>query len=344
MKRDILLIFPLALTSIAGWAQTPWFKAAVEFRSDYAVKSVTGMDTDKGFRARYLNVKLSGDIAPGFSYNYRQRLSKDIKSAGGFLDATDYIYLDYRPDDRWTLSAGKQFVAIGGFEYDYAPIDVYRYSEYCDNIECYGYGISAAYHVTSRDQILIQAAQSAFAGHSVDRYSYNLLWRGTHGRFSSISSIGLHEYDRARYILCTALSGRFDLGFGHVFVDYTNRYDTHPSAVCGFFDDYTLAAECHLRPIRHLNVFGRYVLDHNGASVSGDPTLRPDTHLHTLGIGLEYFPLNGDPDVRLHAAFFHTAGRNSSPAAVNLPDTDYLTLGLTWRANFEKIAARMRKP
>lgn len=300
-------------------------------------------DTEKGFRARYLNLKLSGDIAPGFSYNYRQRFSKDMLSASSFLNSTDYIYLDYRPTQRWTLTAGKQFVAVGGFEYDYAPIDVYLYSQYCDFVECYGYGLSATYAVTPNDNIQVQAAQSAFAPtKGIDRYSYNVLWRGTHGAFSSISSMGLHEWDRHKFLHVTALSGKYDFGCGHVFVDWTNRYDTSSTADAGFFDDFTLAGECHVRPVPQVNIFGRYCFDRNVAKVSGDPTVHPGTEIHTFGGGVEFLPLKGDPDVRVHAAYFRKEGTNGNPSGTHQPGTDYLTIGLTWRFNYDKVAARMK--
>lgn len=53
----------------------------------------------------------------------RHRLNKKNNDAS-FFDATDWLYLAYRKDN-WELSAGKQVVAIGGYEYDAAPIDLY---------------------------------------------------------------------------------------------------------------------------------------------------------------------------------------------------------------------------
>ena len=48
----------------------------------------------------------------------------------GFFNATDWFYVDYKPTEQWTLSAGKQVIDIGGWEYDYAPINLYYCSEF----------------------------------------------------------------------------------------------------------------------------------------------------------------------------------------------------------------------
>ncbi len=112
----------LILPSFAK-AQDPVVDISLEARADWQHDRIDG-ETNKhntGFKGRYLNLKISGQINDQWSYNFRQRLNKTI-SDGAFFDATDWIYLTYAPTSRISFSAGKQVVAIGGFEYDRAPI------------------------------------------------------------------------------------------------------------------------------------------------------------------------------------------------------------------------------
>lgn len=337
MKKTLIALSLLALPAAA---QTDWFNAQLEFRSDYDVKTVDGKRTDSGFKGQYLNLKINGDIDKHFSYAYRQRFSKDMRRNGGYLDATDFIFLNYHPNERWNFSAGKQFVAIGGYEYDYAPIDVYQYSEFCNHIYCYGYGVSADYNVTKRDNILLQVSQSAFADHNRDYYAYNFKWAGNHGFFHSIYSLNMQEYAKGKYMNVVALGNQFDFPKGHVLVDFTNKYAKVNDAK--YFGDFTLNTEVHYQPIKELNLYARYCLDRNEAN-SADITVRPDTEIHTLGGGIEYFPMKDDQDIRFHLGYYHNFGKNGNTEdPVLLDNMNYVSVGLIWRANIKKIKERIQ--
>lgn len=338
MKKFLIAV---ALIALPAAAQTDWFNAQLEMRTDYTLTTIGSDKTNSGFKCQYVNVKLNGDISSKFSYSYRQRFSKDMLRNGGYLDATDYMFLSFHPNERWNFSAGKQFVAIGGYEYDYAPIDVYQYTEFCNNIYCYGYGASIDYNVTPNDNLLVQAAQSAFADHSRDYYSYNLRWAGHHGCFSSIYSINMQEYAKHKYINVIALGNRFDFSHGHFIADFTNRYAKVNGAK--FFGDFTAMTELHVQPIRELNVFAHYSFDRNGHN-EADITVRPGTKLNSIGAGVEYFPLKGENDVRLHLSYFHNWGQNGNTSYGVLQDNqNYLTAGLTWRVNWKKIKQRIQE-
>ena len=66
-----------------------------EVRVDYQYEGLDGskVHDNTGFKGKYLNVILNGNISKSFSYSYRQRLNK-AHSSQSFFDATDWIYLD----------------------------------------------------------------------------------------------------------------------------------------------------------------------------------------------------------------------------------------------------------
>lgn len=309
-----------------------WLTAAsLEFRADWQGTWRGGEQVDEasGFRGQFLNLKLAGNIGKQWNWAYRQRFSKDMFKAGGYLNATDFLYLQYHPTERWTITGGKQFVAVGGFEYDYAPIDVYKYSRFCDMVNCYGFGLSAAYDLTPHDNLLVQAAQSIFLGGALNRYSYNVKWTGQHGIYQSLYSIGMHEYDRGKYINVIALGNRFDLGRCQIVADFTNRYASVGDAK--FLSDMTAVAQVWAQPIRELNLYAHYSYDRNDGNYA-DTLVEDGTDLHTVGLGAEYFPLRGSKDIRVHAAYYHSSGKEN-----------FVSVGLTFRPNLLNIKAPFHK-
>lgn len=340
MKKTTCLAVFLTFTNIAlaenDRQQTnddhSWLNIAqVEVRADWQRDYIDGNKNgeNSGFKGQYINLILKGNISSKVSYAYRQRFSKSFSSSGLF-DATDWVYVTYRPNDSWAFSGGKQTVAIGGFEYDYAPIDIYQYSEYCNNIGCYQFGVSAEYNINSSNQVLAQICQSPFRFNAPDMYGYNLKWTGVHGAYSNIWSLSMHEYMPEHYINYIAIGNRVDFSKGHFLFDITNRYSGGYEA--DFLGDFTITSELHIQPVKELNLFAKYGYDKNDDN-RGDYCVFAGTEQHHLGIGLEYFPIDGRKDLRIHANFFHTWGENTNPDGVLQDKQSTFNLGVTWRAD-----------
>lgn len=316
-----------------NWLHTAQLEVRIDWQRDQL--GCQKVDDNSGFKGQYINLILKGDLSSKVSYAYRQRFSKGFSSSGLF-DATDWLYVTYRPTDKWALSAGKQTVAHGTYEYDYAPIDIYQYTEYCNNIACYQFGVSADYIFNASNDLLLQVCQSPFRANHPDMYGYNLKWTGNHGLYSNIWSVSMHEWMPKHYINYIALGNRFDFPKGHIFLDYTNRYSSGFDT--SFLGDFTFSSEFHYSPVTELNLFTKYSYDINDAN-EGDFCVFAGTEQHHLGVGLEYFPLHGRRDLRIHANFFHTWGDNTNPGGVLQNKQSTVNIGMTWRAdilNFKK--------
>lgn len=316
--------------------------AEMEVRVDWQRDQISGKKRhdESGFKGKFVNLILKGDITNNLSYAYRQRFSKPF-GTGSFFDATDWLYLTYRATDKWELSGGKQIVAIGGFEYDYAPIDIYQYTEFCNMIGCYQFGGSVAYNLNASDKLTAQVVQSPFhTKDNNDLYGYSLKWAGSHGIYSTIWSAGLHEYKPNRYINYIALGNSFQLGKVQLLLDYTNRYAKGNGAK--FFGDFTFCTEVKAKMLSTLSVFAKYSIDHNDNN-QGDYCVFAGTKQHHAGAGVEFFPNKGKRDLRFHANFFHTWGDNGNPDGVLRNKQSTLNLGVTWRANLMNIKSVLPK-
>lgn len=341
MKRGFLtLIFTICF--LAVFAQNnEIMNLRLEARADYQQEylSSSKMNDNSGFKGKFLNIRIDGNISDEFSYSYRQRLNKPNKDAS-FFDATDWIYLTYSKKN-WSLTAGKVVVAIGGYEYDRAPIDLYFCSEYWNNIPCYRVGANVAYSANSgKDKFIFQFCESPFRDNALnvrskEMFAYNLMWCGSHDWFNTIYSLNMIEYLPGKYINYIALGNRFVVGDFSLELDLMNRA-TSEHVFIG--RNLSVMGELSWRPMDCLNVFGKATYDVNKTDDVSDFCVMSGTEVTRIGGGVEFFPLkNSSHDVRLHLAGSYTWGGNGNIAGALQPDQTFLSVGVTWRMNMLSI-------
>lgn len=312
----------------------------VEGRGDYDTEFI-GSDKVKegsGFRGKFLNLVLTGEFAGKFAYGYRQRLNRFSRDMH-FFDATDWLYLSYRPVEPLTLSAGKQMVAVGGYEYDSAPIDQYFYSEFCSNVSCYAWGVTVAYDFRrdkdspDHDRLLAQVCQSPLDAHTNDLYAYNLMWYGRHAWWSTMWSINAVETSPGRYISYVALGNEFRMGpKWYLRLDLMNRASRHQQWL---FADFSVMGELNYRPNQHFRLYGKATYDRNKTHTDRDAYVQAGTELTRLSCGLEYLPLKGrwHDWVRLHAGYSYAWGDNTNPNGALHNRQHVVSAGVTCRVD-----------
>lgn len=273
-----------------------------------------------GFRGDYLNFRIDGQIIKGLTFSYRQRFNKNTSS--NFFDSTDWLHIDWKATSRLSIGAGKQVVAIGGFEYDRAPIDLYYCSEFWQNIACYQMGISATYNVTSKDQLLLQICNSPF--HSWDgcsnTYAANLMWYGNHGFWETMWSVNAMQYTRSDMIYYIALGNRFNITRGlHLDIDAMNRTAKNQN----FLDDWSVMAELSYQPIKSLRCHVKYTHDENKSGTQADYLVQDGTNINMVSGGVEFSPLKNHLDaLRIFAVAGYASGTNSNSSGVLLYDSE----------------------
>ena len=282
-----------------------------------------------GFKGEYLNVRLDGQIAPHWTFSYRQRLNRIPDRT--FFDATDWIHVDWQASSRLALSMGKEVVSIGGYEYDRAPIDLYTCSEFWGNIPCYQLGASLHYNLTPSDQLHLQFCNSPFrATAGNDTYALNLLWSGTHGPWQTLWSTNMLEYAPGHWINYLALGNRVTLS-RHLSLDLDlmNRATTaHPFLL----RDCSLMAELNLRPNMQWRLYGKYTYDVNRSGSAADLCVLDGTEMHGASCGVEYHPLSAHPDaMRFFFDMSHAWGRNANEQPFLRDQSTRCTLGFRLR-------------
>jgi hypothetical protein len=332
MKKSFLILTSVVLANTAfGQTVDPTvnlrFEARVDYQYDYADSHVN--DESTGFKGKYLNLVLDGDINPHFSYSLRQRLNKSAYN-GSFFDATDWVNLTFRPNEQWAVSAGKQVVGIGGYEYDRAPINIYRGSEFWNNIPCYQMGVSGTYSMNKlRDNVMFQICTNPFRALSNDNtYAYNLMWTSSHGWFKSLYSINLIEYRPGHYINYIALGNNFNFGNLSIELDLMNRASSHQAFL---LKDASVMADIAYQVSKPVKVFVKGTYDVNRTKTDADYTVMSGTEMKMAGCGIEYHPVKiKKHDVRLHACYFYSWGKNGNPDGTLRNKNSVVDLGVTW--------------
>ena len=312
----------------------------IEARLDYMQEYIQGqtVNDNSGFKGRFLNIRMDGQISEHFSYSYRQRLNKPNNDIS-FFNATDWINLTYT-NRNWSVTAGKQVVGIGGYEYDIPPIDLYIYSEYWGNIPCYRVGVNGAYTTDDgKDKFMLQFCESPFRSHEMNVYNeqmfaYNAVWYGSHGLFNSIWSVNMIEYLPGRFMNYIALGNRFVFGDFQFDIDIMNRAVSTRNFLG---KDMSVMSKFTWSPSERLNIFAVATHDFNHADEIGDWSVLPGTEITRVGAGLEYFPLKNSKDIRFHMAYSYTDGVNTNPAGLLHPHQTVIDAGVTWKMNLLNI-------
>lgn len=329
MKR-ILLTLALAMFAFAASAQSI-DRLGIEFRGDWQYDSDVTFFTKtrsdiSGFAGKFANFRIDGTIADGWSYSFRYRMNKI--QAEPFA-ATDWATVTYATS-AWEFSAGKQVVAIGGYEYDRAPIDIYFASEYWQNIACYQFGASAAYKFGDSygSKLLAQVCQSPYDFDDRGLYAYNLMYMSDH----SLSSVNLLEYTPGKYIGYLTLGAREQFGDVTVEFDVMDRFDFgNKSTSFSIMYDVKWSASDQFNIFTHGSYDENLSLLNDGVVMS-DPAVENGVKTWHIGGGVEYFP-KGLKDVRIHAASSYVIGNSNQPVGV-LRDGDFMfQVGVTWRIN-----------
>ena len=331
--RNMLLAFLMSCSLLSAFAQQKsTVDISAETRMGYHHDEVDGKknDSSTGIKGDYLNLKINGTIDEHFSYSWRQRFNKKI-SDSHYFDATDWIYITYAANQNWSLSAGKQVVLIGGYEYGAAPVDVFMASEYWQNIPCYQFGGSVTYTTKSgNDKFTAQLCESPFrTDKDNDLMAYNLFWTGNHGPWSTLWSANMIAYAPGKYISYIALGNKITTGNLCLELDLMNRATDNQAFL---FRDCSVIGKLMWQCTPQLELYTKASYDVNRTHHGGDLCVMPGTELTSLGGGVEYCPIkNNKHTVRLHACASYTTGTNSNPSGTLVDKYFYLNAGVTWK-------------
>lgn len=164
--------------------------------------SINGYFTENEFdevtmKLNRLRFDLRGGINDQFSYRVRYSFNKSFSrnSTEYVPSALEYANLQWHPTDRFKLTVGKQFLAIGGYEALENSMYVREFTDFNDNMAFYRLGITGAIKLDKErnHELQLQIANNR-AGKDSDIYSHGLPSGVEPAKFPFISSVVWNGY------------------------------------------------------------------------------------------------------------------------------------------------------
>lgn len=243
----------------------------------------------------------------------------------------DYLYVDYKINDNWSVRAGKDCIAVGGFEYDDWDwdVDYDMASTYWNGNAAYQWGVSGAWTNNSGNTTLrLQAVSSpcAYNLNDVSRPwykgcgSYYFQHDGSYGIIETRNAIGFYQiggFDDNKFerhntihesagIRANLLDESLIVG-----ADILNEY-TMEAKVNRF---HFLATGKYIAPSEKWEVLGKIGIENLGYKGEGSSTSIFG------GVSGAYFPLKDSQDLRLQGTIAYNPYFNKGLS---------LTIGLTY--------------
>ena len=322
----ILLLLALPLLCLPVCAQNAVDRFYLDMRTSFHQETEPGTYRSQ-LVGEYLNLHLLGHVSENVTYRIRQRLNKKVFDERNMFNATDFMCVTWQATPRWSLTAGKQAVLIGGYEYDAPPIDVYFYSQFCNNLyQAYSFGITGAYEFSPSQRFVAQVCNSPLSLGYMSVYAWNLAWGGQFAPWwKTLWSVNMVEDAESHYIHYTALGNHFIFRDAIFDIDLMNR--TGLTQKHFFLGDFSVISKL-IWSVGDWNLCAKAGYERNLAEnvdADGRPfdaVIAPGTEYLYAGGGLEWFPLGRD-HLRLHAVFY----RDNAVRRTNID------IGVTWRAD-----------
>ena len=315
--QEVDSMAPLQMSSW-GDAKT---EEAVEYIPDVYVHARMGYEHDFSeqvgrFDGNGLYLGIDGKISPHFSYSLYHRIASSYDAGLSGFDNTSWLTVSYE-HDWFSITAGKDGVLLGNFEYDADDIDSYYFmnSSFWNVFDCWQWGLSASFYPADDHELTIQACNSPLSFGEPNLFAYALGWRGEWDWYESYWTANLWQYDQGSYMKLLNFGNRF------TFDDFSFdlEYMTRASDIRDIFTrDFTLS----IAPSYEFSDWGR-ITGRFGWEKCGEDELMEygyDGSYMFYGLAAEFFPVPDYEDLRLHASWGHGCNRSH-----------ILNIGVTWK-------------
>lgn len=268
------------------------------------------------FYGNDLYLDIDGKIGSHFSYSFEQTLAASYMDDCSGFNGTNWLTLTYEVGS-FAFTAGKDALIVGSFEYDNANIDSYfdMNSMFYNMLDCWQWGVSAAWYPSDSHEVIIQAANSPFSYGEPNLFAYAAAWRGYWDCYESYWTVNMWQFDRGRYVKALNLGNRFYAGDFTIDLEFMTR----AADLKGMFSRDFTALIAPAYEWEWGRTFAKFGYEHVAQDLPYELAYESGDYMF-YGAGVEFFPLKQDKDIRAHVAW------TSSNTGFNTLD-----IGLTWK-------------
>lgn len=301
-----------------------------------------------GIHGKYINFMLGGELGGGFSYYFRQRIIAE-PGVVTFFDNSDFLYFDYQPNRNWRVRFGKDAMALGGFEYDAPPIDVYFPTNLWRNIYCFQLAASGTYITDDGNHTFIaQVSNSPYINYNQLDYdagllAYNFYWSGTIGHWHTLWSTSMVEYRSGNYLNMMMIGNKFIFDKWDIYIDFMH----HALSIDDWGKNFGFVSCANYYFTDRFNIFAKGMYEQNKSGEALGSSVTPGHQLaagHTsarYGLGLEWYP-SEQKNVRIHiyGCRMTDSYPDINPGITKTDATWNINIGATWTMDFYTLLKR----
>jgi len=155
-------------------ADTEWSAHMnLEFYTSAAAYFTEGSFDEAAFKINRVRLEILGSFSRDFSYHFRQSFNKysNPHALDNLSSSIENAYVNWKLSSRLNMTVGKQFMPLGGHEYNVSGMRIREFSEFNDNVPCYQAGIGIKYTFTPTQEVVMKLLNNR-NGEDNDMYVY----------------------------------------------------------------------------------------------------------------------------------------------------------------------------
>ncbi len=134
----------------------------LEFASSANAYFTDGGFDDVSFKMNRVRLEILGRLNDNLSYHFRQSFNKysNPYSVDNMSSSIEYAYIKWHHEDKFELVAGKQFLAVAGYEGWVNGLKVREFSDFNNNFEIYQTGIMGVVKFSPTQHLMLQVTNN----------------------------------------------------------------------------------------------------------------------------------------------------------------------------------------
>ena len=182
------------------------------------------------FKTNRVRLEIYGKLNDQLSYHFRQSFNRyhNPNAIDNLPSSIEYANVKWTKGN-FELVAGKQFVALAGYEGYVNGIKVREFSEFNNNVEIFQTGLGGFYNFSPTQSVILQVANLR-AGQDADVLKYNLPLGLEPTKLPLLSTVSWHGKfaDESVYLMYSASVGQVAKGKNVYYLTCGNIYEKGP--------------------------------------------------------------------------------------------------------------------
>lgn len=192
----------------------------------------TGGEFDElSFKMNRVRLEIYGRLTDHLSYHFRQSFNRysNPYSVENMSSSIEYANIKWRFNDRFDIVAGKQFLAVGGYEGYVNGLLVREFSEFNNNFEIFQTGLKGSIYLTPSQHLYLQVVNQR-SGTDADAYIYGLPEGVEQTKFPLLATVNWTGWfaDGAINLQYSASAGQLAKGKNIYYLMCGNIYEKGP--------------------------------------------------------------------------------------------------------------------